>query len=56
MQLLERKMKNILATGAQVVVTANPGCAIQLQYGCRKFGVSMEVVHPATLLRRAYEG
>jgi glycolate oxidase iron-sulfur subunit len=55
MQFLERKMKNILATGAKVVVTGNPGCAMQLQYGCQKFGVSMEVVHPATLLRRAYE-
>jgi glycolate oxidase iron-sulfur subunit len=54
MQLLERKMANILATGARVVVTANPGCAIQLQYGSRRFGVPIEVLHPATLLRRAY--
>ncbi len=56
MQLLERKMNNILATGAKVVVTGNPGCAIQLQHGCRQFGVAIEIVHPATLLRRAYEG
>ncbi|MGH7598217.1 MAG: (Fe-S)-binding protein [bacterium] len=55
MQLLERKMKNIVATGAKVVVTGNPGCSIQLQHGCRQFGVSIEVVHPVTLLRRAYE-
>jgi len=55
MQLLERKMKNVLATGAQVVVTGNPGCAIQLQHGCRQAGVEIEIVHPATLLRRAYE-
>jgi glycolate oxidase iron-sulfur subunit len=54
MQLLERKMKNVVATGAKVVVTGNPGCAIQLQHGCRQFGVSLEVLHPATLLRRAY--
>ncbi len=56
MQLLERKMKNIVATGAKVVATGNPGCAIQLQHGCRQLGVSIEVVHPVTLLRRAYEG
>jgi glycolate oxidase iron-sulfur subunit len=56
MQLLERKMKNIAATGAKVVATGNPGCAIQLLHGCRQHGVSIEVVHPATLLRRAYEG
>jgi glycolate oxidase iron-sulfur subunit len=55
MQLLERKMKNIAATGAKVVATGNPGCAIQLQHGCRQFGVSSEVVHPVTLLWRAYE-
>jgi len=56
MQLLERKMKNVLATGAHMVVTGNPGCAIQLQHGCRQAGVEIEIVHPATLLRRAYEG
>jgi len=56
MQLLERKMKNIVATGAKVVATGNPGCAIQLQHGCRQFGVSIEIVHPVTLLRQAYEG
>jgi len=55
MQLLDRKMKNVLATGAKVVVTGNPGCAIQLQHGCRRAGVEIEIVHPATLLRRAYE-
>jgi glycolate oxidase iron-sulfur subunit len=55
MQLLERKMKNVAATGAKIVATGNPGCAIQLQHGCRRFGVALEVVHPATLLRRAYE-
>jgi glycolate oxidase iron-sulfur subunit len=55
MQLLERKMKNILASGAQVVVTGNPGCAIQLKYGCRKFDVELEILHPATLLWRAYD-
>jgi glycolate oxidase iron-sulfur subunit len=55
MQLLERKMKNILATGAKIVVTGNPGCAIQLHYGSRKLGAPIEIVHPATLLRRAYQ-
>jgi glycolate oxidase iron-sulfur subunit len=55
MQLLERKMKNILASGAQVVATGNPGCAIQLQHGCRQAGAQVEIVHPAKLLRRAYE-
>ena len=56
MALLERKMKHIAATGAQVVATGNPGCIGQIRYGARKFGVSVEVVHPITLLARAYRG
>ena len=54
--LLERKMKNIAATGATMVATGNPGCIGQLRYGAQKFGVHIEVVHPVTLLARAYRG
>ena len=54
MALLERKMKQIAATGAPIVATGNPGCIGQLRYGARKFGVNVEVVHPVTLLARAY--
>jgi glycolate oxidase iron-sulfur subunit len=54
--LLERKMKNIAATGASIVATGNPGCIGQLRYGAKKFGVPVEVAHPVTLLARAYRG
>jgi len=54
--LLERKMKNIAATGASMVATGNPGCIGQIRYGARKFGVRVEIVHPVTLLARAYRG
>jgi glycolate oxidase iron-sulfur subunit len=54
MALLERKMKHIAATGAQIVATGNPGCIGQLRYGAKKFGVNVEVLHPITLLARAY--
>ena len=53
MQILERKMENIRATGAQIVVTPCPACVMQLGYGARKFDVPVEVVHLAELLRRA---
>lgn len=56
MALLERKMKNVAATGASIVATGNPGCIGQLRYGAKKFGVPVEVVHPVTLLARAYRG
>jgi glycolate oxidase iron-sulfur subunit len=54
MALLERKMKQIATTGAQVVATGNPGCIGQLRYGATRFGVNVEVLHPITLLARAY--
>jgi glycolate oxidase iron-sulfur subunit len=52
--LLERKMKNIAATGAAIVAAGNPGCIGQLRYGAKKFGVPVEVLHPITLLARVY--
>jgi len=55
MQLLERKMKHIANTGAQVVVTGNPGCAMQIMLGAKKFGPKVEVLHPVQVLDRATE-
>ena len=52
--LLERKMKHIAALGVQVVATGNPGCINQIRYGARKHALGIEVVHPITLLARAY--
>jgi len=52
--LLERKMKHIAATGAPIVATGNPGCIGQIRYGAQKLGVKLEIVHPITLLARAY--
>ena len=54
-KLLERKMKNIESTRADIVVTANPGCHLQLQYGIRKYGLKMEVMHPVSLMNQAYK-
>lgn len=53
-QLLERKMSNVIKTGAEVIATANPGCMIQVQMGVREKGLPMKVEHPITLLARAY--
>jgi glycolate oxidase iron-sulfur subunit len=54
--LLERKMKHIAETGAMIVATGNPGCIGQIRYGAQKLGVKLEIVHPITLLARAYRG
>ena len=53
-KLLDRKMTNIAKTGASVVASANPGCCVQLEAGARERGWKLEIVHPVTLLARAY--
>ena len=53
-ELAERKVRNIVATGAQVVTAGNPGCLLQLLNGARKEGLKLRVVHPITLLAEAY--
>lgn len=54
MQILDRKMDNIEATAADVVVTGNPGCMLQLDYGRRASRSRKPVLHPVQLLDAAY--
>ena len=53
-RLGERKVRNLLATGVDAVVTANPGCIIQIVQGLRAKGSSMNVLHLVELLDRSY--
>ena len=53
--LMVRKAGHIVSTRAAVVATANPGCHLQLVRGLKEMGaVHVDVVHPVTLLARAY--
>jgi glycolate oxidase iron-sulfur subunit len=54
-QLLERKMNNIFATGANVVVTGNPGCMMQIALGAQRKGLDVVVMHPVQLLDESYQ-
>lgn len=49
-RLRERKIDHIVATGADVVAVANPGCALQIAAGLKARGSSVRVVHPIELL------
>ena len=50
-RLQRRKVENILKTGAQIVVTTNPGCILQIQAGLRKAGaMEIKVMHIADFL------
>jgi glycolate oxidase iron-sulfur subunit len=53
-RLLHRKVSHILATGAEAVVTANPGCILQIQSGLRAHGSETRVLHLVEILDRAY--
>jgi glycolate oxidase iron-sulfur subunit len=53
-RLLHRKVSHILATGVGVVVTANPGCILQIQAGLAAHRSGVRVLHLVELLDRAY--
>jgi glycolate oxidase iron-sulfur subunit len=49
-RLGERKARNVLATGADVVAAGNPGCAAQLDLHLRRLGTALPIRHPIELL------
>ena len=49
----QRKLDQATATTAQVIVTANPGCLIQLQSGLDERGEPTQVKHIVELLDEA---
>ncbi len=56
-QLADRKVDNLLTTGAEVVVSANPGCLLQLTYGLRRRGLkTMPAFHMVELLDASMRG
>jgi glycolate oxidase iron-sulfur subunit len=53
-RLLERKLRHVLSTGAEAVVTANPGCILQIRSGLEARGSPVRVLHLVEILARAY--
>jgi glycolate oxidase iron-sulfur subunit len=54
LKVLRRKTDNLTATQADYVASGCPACQMQLNVGVRRAGLDVEVVHPVTLLDRAY--
>jgi glycolate oxidase iron-sulfur subunit len=50
--ILADKVRAIEASGAEVVATGNPGCAMQIAKGLA--GTAVEVMHPIEILDRSY--
>jgi glycolate dehydrogenase iron-sulfur subunit len=53
MELLAEKMRHAGSTKASVIVTANPGCILQLRAGAQLHATNQEVLHVVELLDRA---
>ena len=49
-QLGDRKAAHVLATGAQVYASANPGCLVQVATALRRAGRPLPALHPIELV------
>jgi glycolate oxidase iron-sulfur subunit len=45
MKILQRKVKNVESSGANILATACPACLIQLNFGMRKYKLPVKVQH-----------
>ena len=55
-ELGRQKAQWLLATGAEAIAAANPGCTLQIQAHLRKLGRPLPVYHPLELLHRSIAG
>jgi glycolate oxidase iron-sulfur subunit len=52
----QRKVENVLAVAPELLVTANPGCALQVEMLLRERGHSMITAHPIEVLDASIRG
>jgi glycolate oxidase iron-sulfur subunit len=55
-RILQRKLDNIAASGAAVLVTSNPGCLLQLKKGLMDQLPSVKIMHLTEVLARSMTG
>ncbi len=55
-ELADRKVRNIIASGAEALVSGNPGCTLQIASGLERAGRSLPVMHTIELLDRSIQG
>ncbi|MDQ4106578.1 MAG: heterodisulfide reductase-related iron-sulfur binding cluster [Actinomycetota bacterium] len=56
-ELGKRKAQNILDTGAEIIVTSNPGCMLQIQSSLKKMGhAELPTHHPMEVLDASLRG
>lgn len=52
----DRKARNILASGAELLVTSNPGCLLQIRASLDRLGRPLPLAHPMELLDASIGG
>ena len=55
-KLGERKARSVVATGAQLLVTANPGCLMQVAASLQRIGGTIALAHTAQVLDASLRG
>ncbi|PWU23080.1 MAG: glycolate oxidase [Candidatus Rokuibacteriota bacterium] len=55
-ELGDRKAERVLATGAEVYVSANPGCLVQVAAALRRSGRPLPALHPIELVDASLAG
>ncbi len=55
LRILEEKMGHAASTHAAAIITANPGCILQLRAGAALHGTGQDVLHVVELLDRAMQ-
>ena len=53
-RLMEKKVVSVVDTGAEVMATANPGCALQIEMGLKAAGSGTQVRYVVDLLDESY--
>ncbi len=54
-KVLDRKMKNLEKTNADILVTSCPACMIQLAFGIRRHGLKTRVFHISEIIAHSHE-
>jgi glycolate oxidase iron-sulfur subunit len=55
-ELADRKAGNVRATGAELLITANPGCLMQIDSALRRAGSAMTLAHTIEVLDASLRG
>ncbi len=55
-ELGRRKAQSVLSTGAELLISANPGCSLQIAAALEAQGESIAIAHPAEILDASIRG